>query len=160
MQKCLNRITVYLNLWSLCVCSKQFTFYFLQVTWWYERVCRWFWSVKENLQRWLLQTGPDSQDACQMDRCGKPRWPSLHGEKWCGRNCPHSRLHCSLSSKCISLYNWSVNFVVHSILHKLPFKSLLSSPRLHLFSQVTFIYVALLTIQIVSKQLHNIKLGK
>ncbi len=27
-------------------------------------------------------------------------------------------------------------------------------------SQVTFIYIALLTIQIVSKQLHNIKMGK
>ncbi len=27
-------------------------------------------------------------------------------------------------------------------------------------SQVTFIYIALLTIQIVSKQLHNIKIGK
>ncbi len=26
--------------------------------------------------------------------------------------------------------------------------------------QVTFIYIALLTIQIVSKQLHNIKIGK
>ncbi len=29
-----------------------------------------------------------------------------------------------------------------------------------LSSQVTFIYIALLTIQIVSKQLHNIKMGK
>ncbi len=29
-----------------------------------------------------------------------------------------------------------------------------------LSSQVTFIYIALLTIQIVSKQLHNIKIGK
>ncbi len=27
-------------------------------------------------------------------------------------------------------------------------------------SQVTFIYIALLTIQIVTKQLHNIKMGK
>ncbi len=27
-------------------------------------------------------------------------------------------------------------------------------------SQVTFIYIALLTIQIVTKQLHNIKIGK
>ncbi len=27
-------------------------------------------------------------------------------------------------------------------------------------SQVTFIYIALLTIQIVTKQLHNIKVGK
>ncbi len=27
-------------------------------------------------------------------------------------------------------------------------------------SQVTFIYIVLLTIQIVSKQLHNIKIGK
>ncbi len=27
-------------------------------------------------------------------------------------------------------------------------------------SQVTFIYIALLTIQIVSKQLHNVKIGK
>ncbi len=31
---------------------------------------------------------------------------------------------------------------------------------LSLSSQVTFIYIALLTIQIVSKQLHNIKIGK
>ncbi len=29
-----------------------------------------------------------------------------------------------------------------------------------LSSQVTFIYIALLTIQIVTKQLHNIKMGK
>ncbi len=32
--------------------------------------------------------------------------------------------------------------------------------RLVKSSQVTFIYIALLTIQIVTKQLHNIKMGK
>ncbi len=39
-------------------------------------------------------------------------------------------------------------------LYTLPFVSIVKS------SQVTFIYIALLTIQIVTKQLHNIKMGK
>ncbi len=49
---------------------------------------------------------------------------------------------------------WGVSPEVHDHLHCL---SVLSS---RLSSQVTFIYIALLTIQIVSKQLHNIKMGK
>ncbi len=38
--------------------------------------------------------------------------------------------------------------------------SLLFPPDTFKSSQVTFIYITLLTIQIVSKQLHNIKMGK
>ncbi len=52
---------------------------------------------------------------------------------------------------------WMRRFEYGMILHhrkKQTLKSYLIS------SQVTFIYIALLTIQIVTKQLHNIKIGK
>lgn len=47
----------------------------------HERLCCRLWPLQEDLQRWLLQTGEDLKDACEMDRHRKLGWSSLHHQE-------------------------------------------------------------------------------
>lgn len=44
-------------------------------------MCGRLWPVQEDLQRRLLQAGPDLEDACQMDRYRKLGWSRLHHQE-------------------------------------------------------------------------------